>query len=334
MQRRLRTRAMVAVGAAGVMLLAACSSSPSSSGVGQARATGGTVTVALSPGEQFNYILPLLNTENAVGANIEYSEYLMWRPLYWFGGPNSVGLDEQVQPGRPGHRHLGQRQDDRDDPAQAVPLVRWPACHQPGRPVLVQPAESRKGQLVGLRARGIPDNVSAFTILSSPVLAHLLRRLLRGLAVQRAWPAHPHSPADVGQGVGDRAGGQLRPHPGRCARRLQLPGRPEQGPGHLRHEPAVAGRRRALPADQLRRIHRGRHLRPQHAATPARRRAPSTRCACSATPATPPSSTPCCRPAASTTGTCRSTTPRRRRGSPGTATRSRPGRRGASPTCR
>ncbi|HEX4062284.1 MAG TPA: ABC transporter substrate-binding protein [Streptosporangiaceae bacterium] len=35
----------------------------------------------------------MLNYTNAIGANIEDSEYLMWRPLYWFGGPNSVGLN-------------------------------------------------------------------------------------------------------------------------------------------------------------------------------------------------------------------------------------------------
>src|SRR3984885_6465042 len=95
MHRRSRARALATAGAAGLMLVAACSSSPSSSGAGQARVQGGTATVALTPGETFSYILPLLDDENAIGSNIEYSEYLMWRPLYWFGGPNSVGFDEK-----------------------------------------------------------------------------------------------------------------------------------------------------------------------------------------------------------------------------------------------
>ncbi len=158
---------MVAVGAAGVMLLAACSSSPSSSGVGQARATGGTVTVALSPGEQFNYILPLLNTENAVGANIEYSEYLMWRPLYWFGGPNSVGLDDKY--------------------SLADPATVTSANGKTTATIQLKPYRWSDGQLVtsrdvqfwfdllkaekvnwwGYVSGEIPDNVSAFTILSS-----------------------------------------------------------------------------------------------------------------------------------------------------------------------
>jgi peptide/nickel transport system substrate-binding protein len=51
-------------------------------------------TIALAPGNNFNYIFPLLSFNFATGANIEYSEYLMWRPLYWFGSPAGVGLNE------------------------------------------------------------------------------------------------------------------------------------------------------------------------------------------------------------------------------------------------
>src|SRR6202050_3432389 len=101
MHRRSRARALAAVGAAGLILLAACSSSPSSSGAGQARAQGGTATVALTPGETFSYIFPLLDDENAIGSNIEYSEYLMWRPVYWFGGPEGGGVQWEVRPAAP-----------------------------------------------------------------------------------------------------------------------------------------------------------------------------------------------------------------------------------------
>jgi peptide/nickel transport system substrate-binding protein len=52
-------------------------------------------TIALAPGNNFNYIFPLLSFNFATGANIEYSEYLMWRPLYWFGSPAGVGLNEK-----------------------------------------------------------------------------------------------------------------------------------------------------------------------------------------------------------------------------------------------
>jgi peptide/nickel transport system substrate-binding protein len=88
-----RVRFLAVAGVVGSMVLAACSSGSGPGAQGQTRISGGTATVALAPGDQFDYIFPLLNYEYATGANIEYSEYLMWRPLYWFGGPNSVGLD-------------------------------------------------------------------------------------------------------------------------------------------------------------------------------------------------------------------------------------------------
>jgi peptide/nickel transport system substrate-binding protein len=157
---------MAAVGAAGVMLLAACSSSPSSSGAGQARVNGGTATVALSPGEQFNYILPLLNTENAVGANIEYSEYLMWRPLYWFGGPNSVGLDEKYSLADPAT--VTSANGKTTATIQLKPY-RW----SDGQRVTSRDVQfwfnllkAEKVNWWGYVSGEIPDNVSAFTILS------------------------------------------------------------------------------------------------------------------------------------------------------------------------
>jgi peptide/nickel transport system substrate-binding protein len=86
--------ALLAVAGVTCGVLAACSSNSSSgNGSSGTRVIGGTATIALSPGAQFNYIFPLLNIENAIAANLEDSEYLMWRPLYWFGAPNSVGIN-------------------------------------------------------------------------------------------------------------------------------------------------------------------------------------------------------------------------------------------------
>lgn len=75
-------------------VLAACSSSNGKgNGDPGTRVNGGTATIAETPGNNFTWIFPLLNATNDIGANIETSEYLMWRPLYWFGGPNSVGMN-------------------------------------------------------------------------------------------------------------------------------------------------------------------------------------------------------------------------------------------------
>jgi peptide/nickel transport system substrate-binding protein len=80
-----------------IILLAACSSGSSSGDAARGtRLDGGTATIALSPSDsQFNFIFPLLNFENDSFANVIYSEYLMWRPLYWFGSPGHVGLNEK-----------------------------------------------------------------------------------------------------------------------------------------------------------------------------------------------------------------------------------------------
>jgi peptide/nickel transport system substrate-binding protein len=163
--RRLRLLALAGVACATV--LAACSTSNNSSGTGsQSRVNGGTVTVALTPGEQFNYIFPLLNTENAIGANIEYSEYLMWRPLYWFGGPNSVGMnttyslaDPATITSSPGHTTAT---------IQLKPY-RW----SDGKPVTSRDVQfwfnllvANKDNWWGYTPGEFPDNVSAFTIIS------------------------------------------------------------------------------------------------------------------------------------------------------------------------
>ena len=90
MHARRHARSLAIAAVACGTLLAACTSSSSPGGnSGGARVKGGTATVALAPGDQFNFILPLLSYQYATGANIEYSEYLMWRPLYWFGGPGT-----------------------------------------------------------------------------------------------------------------------------------------------------------------------------------------------------------------------------------------------------
>jgi peptide/nickel transport system substrate-binding protein len=166
-RRHLRARTLAGVGAVGLALVAGCSSSPSSTGPSQTRVQGGTATVALTPGEQFNYILPLLDDEDAVGANIEYSAYLMWRPLYWFGGPNSVGFDEKYSLADPAT--VTSAGGKTTATIQLKPY-RW----SDGKPVTSRDVQfwfnllkAEKENWWGYVSGEIPDNVSAFKILSS-----------------------------------------------------------------------------------------------------------------------------------------------------------------------
>jgi peptide/nickel transport system substrate-binding protein len=80
------------------LVLAACGSSSQSSGSAAAsRVKGGTATVALNQSDGvFNYIFPLLNFDNDTAANVTYSQYLMWQPLYWFGSPGHVGMNASM----------------------------------------------------------------------------------------------------------------------------------------------------------------------------------------------------------------------------------------------
>jgi peptide/nickel transport system substrate-binding protein len=97
MRKSRRLHALALAGVACATLLAACSSSSSpGSSSGATRIQGGTATIALNQTSGvFNYIFPLLDFDNDTFANVTYSQYLMWRPLYWFGSPGHVGLDEK-----------------------------------------------------------------------------------------------------------------------------------------------------------------------------------------------------------------------------------------------
>jgi peptide/nickel transport system substrate-binding protein len=76
------------------LVLATAACGQASPPAAQDRLSGGTATVALQPGDQFSWMFPLMPFTASTGANLEYSEYLMWRPLYWFGSPGHVGLNE------------------------------------------------------------------------------------------------------------------------------------------------------------------------------------------------------------------------------------------------
>ena len=158
---------LAAAGTVSLALVAGCSSGPSSGGSNETRAPGGTATVALTPGEQFNYIFPMLDDEDAVGANIEYSEYLMWRPLYWFGGPNSVGFDKKYSLADPA---VVTSSGGKTTATIQLKPYRW----SDGRPVTSRDVQfwfnllkAEKNNWWGYVSGEIPDNVSAFKILSS-----------------------------------------------------------------------------------------------------------------------------------------------------------------------
>src|SRR5579875_3755395 len=103
-RKRLRLAGVAAVGVAAAMLAAGCGSSgstpPSSSGK---PVKGGTATVALPPGVTYSWIFPFYAITNASVYNDEQFQFLMYRPLYMFGGNSntSVSVNYGLSPADP-----------------------------------------------------------------------------------------------------------------------------------------------------------------------------------------------------------------------------------------
>jgi peptide/nickel transport system substrate-binding protein len=110
--------------------------------------------------------LPLLPFSASTGANLEYSEYLMWRPLYWFGSPGHVGLNEAESLADPAV--ISSSGGQTTATIQLKPY-RWSG----GAPVTSRDVEFWFNLLEAEKANWwdyvpgeFPDTVSAFTILS------------------------------------------------------------------------------------------------------------------------------------------------------------------------
>jgi peptide/nickel transport system substrate-binding protein len=88
-QRRSRSRLyrrLLVAGAAALALVAAgCSSSSSPTSSGTTPVKGGTAVWAEPPASTPSYIFPYLDSANISNLNLFDLQYLMYRPLYWFG---------------------------------------------------------------------------------------------------------------------------------------------------------------------------------------------------------------------------------------------------------
>jgi peptide/nickel transport system substrate-binding protein len=99
-KRSRRGRHALAAGAATALVLAAaaCGSSGSSGATssGGAKVQGGTATYALPPSTVPNYIFPFVSSTYISTVNTMYFQYLMYRPLYWFGNGTSPTLNTSL----------------------------------------------------------------------------------------------------------------------------------------------------------------------------------------------------------------------------------------------
>jgi peptide/nickel transport system substrate-binding protein len=96
MRFRSKTFGALAITAASVMALAACSSTTTSSSSSSATGTpqtGGTATFAELPATTPNYIFPFTSSAFISVSNINLFQYMLYRPLYWFGNGSSPNVN-------------------------------------------------------------------------------------------------------------------------------------------------------------------------------------------------------------------------------------------------
>ncbi len=316
------------------MLLAACSPSGqlSPNGTKGTRISGGTAVIALTPTDsQFNFIFPLLNFNNDTFANVDYSQYLMWRPLYWFGSPGRVGVNDKESLADPvtvttaGEKTIATIQ---------LRTYRW----SDGEPVTSRDVQfwinllrAGKASFWGYRPGEFPDNVTSFKTLSASRFSltfdhrYSAEWLYNQLGLIIPLPQHAWDKESPGGPVGNydltSAGAKavddflLAQNKALSAYATNPLWQVVDGPWKLASYASSTG-----DAGYVR--------NPRYSGRP---RARCMRSGSSATPATPPSSISCCQ-AAWTTASCRTTTRRRSSESAGTATRCKRGPPGASTT--
>jgi peptide/nickel transport system substrate-binding protein len=95
MRFRSKTFGGLAIAAASMTALAACSTTSSTS-VGTTPVSGGTATWAELPSAPPNYIFPFTSSSYISVTNQNEFQWLMYRPLYWFGDGSSPYLNSSL----------------------------------------------------------------------------------------------------------------------------------------------------------------------------------------------------------------------------------------------
>jgi peptide/nickel transport system substrate-binding protein len=92
---------MLAAGAVVLALAAAGCASSSSPASGNTPVKGGTAVWAEPPSEVPSYILPYMDAQNESNVNLFDFQYLMYRPLYWFGNGSQPTVNNTLSLANP-----------------------------------------------------------------------------------------------------------------------------------------------------------------------------------------------------------------------------------------
>ncbi len=104
-----------------VQFLAVDDSATGGGATGGTKIAGGTATWAEAPNTQPNYIFPFMSLAYFSVANINQFQFLMYRPLYWFGNGAQPTLNPSPVPGRVAG--VLQQQHDRGREDEALQVV-------------------------------------------------------------------------------------------------------------------------------------------------------------------------------------------------------------------
>ena len=87
---------MLVAGAAALALTAAACTSTAQSSSGSTPVKGGTAVFALAPSTVPNYIFPYISANQQSIANMQDLQFLLYRPLYWFGQGSEPTLNKSL----------------------------------------------------------------------------------------------------------------------------------------------------------------------------------------------------------------------------------------------
>jgi peptide/nickel transport system substrate-binding protein len=98
-RRGIRSRGAIGACCAAVglaLILAACGPVSGSAAGGDTPVSGGTLTYANEPQFNATYIFPFTDPNDYTVANIDYFQYFLYRPLYWFGRGNTPYMNNEL----------------------------------------------------------------------------------------------------------------------------------------------------------------------------------------------------------------------------------------------
>ena len=217
--------------------------------VGVEAATGRGGNVRAATGLYPNSIFPLASPADVANASyisIEDFQYLLWRPLYWFGNNGQPGYNAALSLANvPVYSNGG----------KTVTITLKHNIHwSDGKLLTSRDVELWMNMLIANRTDYfnyspgyIPDNLVSE---SYPADTPYTFSLTFNKAYSHTWLLYnqlseiiPCAAARLGQDVDDRSRGELRHHDQGCASGLELPERAERQAVNVREQPAV-GRRR------------------------------------------------------------------------------------------